>query len=354
MKRPELIARIVLAAAVLGAIAAPLYFRARTPLLHASMAENGGFRPDFLRATVGKPLHLRLTSDDVVHGFAVGHLNMKSVDVLPGKVTEVTLVFDKPGRYTFYCTRWCGLSHWRMRGTIEVRGAGPRAEGADAGAPGKAQKPLYATLGLDLDAPHESPRVPPGSPSAAEGRRLAGDTPIGGFLDPNYYRAHSPYQAWQELRKTPFFSTLDDKQVWNLVAFIWQANTSPAGLANGKKLFAQNCAACHGETGRGDGVFARELAAEGQVSTSEMAGAKRMRRQTPANFTDAKRMLGASPALLQGKILRGGMGTGMPSWGPIFTEDQTWNLTAYLYSIPFQYEETGGPDGQETKQAAGK
>ena len=64
-----------------------------------------------------------------------------------------------------------------------------------------------------------------------------------------------------------------------------------------------------------------------------------MRRQTPANFTDAKRMLGASPALLQGKILRGGMGTGMPSWGPIFTQKQTWDLIDFLYSFPFQYEE---------------
>lgn len=27
--------------------------------------------------------------------------------------------------------------------------------------------------------------------------------------------------------------------------------------------------------------------------------------------------------MLQGKILRGGMGTGMPYWGPIFTEEQT-------------------------------
>jgi hypothetical protein len=40
-------------------------------------------------------------------------------------------------------------------------------------------------------------------------------------------------------------------------------------------------------------------------------------------------MLGASPALLQGKIIRGGMGTGMPYWGPIFTEAQTWALVDY-------------------------
>ena len=46
-------------------------------------------------------------------------------------------------------------------------------------------------------------------------------------------------------------------------------------------------------------------------------------------------MLSASPAHLQGKIIRGGMGTGMPSWGPIFTDDQTWRrLIAYLWTLP--------------------
>ena len=69
-----------------------------------------------------------------------------------------------------------------------------------------------------------------------------------------------------------------------------------------------------------------------------MAGAPEMARQRPANFTDPKRMLGASPAVLQGKILRGGMGTGMPMWGSIFTEQQIWDLVSYLYSFQFEYD----------------
>ncbi len=135
------------------------------------------------------------------------------------------------------------------------------------------------------------------------------------------------------------YSGLSDQQIWNLVAFIWRSNTTAEELASGRKRFAQNCAACHGENGTGKGIFADQLAAAGQASMKTMAGAKNMRRQTPANFADAKRMLGASPALLQGKILRGGMGTGMPSWGPIFTQDQSWDLVAFLYSFPFLYQE---------------
>jgi len=339
MKRRELVSRILIAAAVAGAVGMPLYFWWSTPLVHARLAENGGFRPDVLRAEVGVPLHLRLTSDDVVHGFAVGKMDMQSVDVLPGKVADVTLTFDTPGTYTFYCTRWCGINHWRMRGTIEVSGLESGVGTDTTPAADDVKAPSYVTLGLDIDSPHESPVIPGLRPSAKSGERRAAHLPGSKFLTPDFYRTHSPYQAWRELRNTPSLSNLDDQEIWNLVAFIWRSNTTPVDIAAGGKLFAQNCAACHGGKGAGNGIFAEELAAAGQASMKTMAGAKDMRRQTPANFADAKRMLGASPALLQGKILRGGMGTGMPSWGPVFTQDQSWDLVAFPYSFPFLYQE---------------
>jgi mono/diheme cytochrome c family protein len=121
------------------------------------------------------------------------------------------------------------------------------------------------------------------------------------------------------------------------VSAIWQANSTPAGLAEGKQLYAQNCAACHGEFGGGNGVFADDLAATGAASMQTMNGDMAMSMQTPADFTNPQRMLGASPALLQGKILRGGMGTGMPMWGSIFTHEQIWNIVSYLYIFQFDY-----------------
>ena len=339
MKRRELVSRILIIAAVVGAVGTPLYFWSRTPLIHARVAENGGFHPDVLRARVGEPLRLRLTSDDVVHGFSIGKIGMESVDVMPGKVTDVTLSFDKPGTYTFYCTRWCGLNHWRVRGTIEVSGPESGVETDTAPAAGKVKAPLFVTLGLNIDSPHESPLIPGDRPSAVSGEQLAAHLPVSKFIDLDYYRTHSPYQTWRELRNTSLLSNLSDQQIWDLVAFIWRSGTTPTDIAAGRKLFGQNCAACHGESGAGNGIFAEKLAAAGKSSTQTMTGAKNMRKQTPANLADPKRMLGASPALLQGKILRGGMGTGMPSWGPIFTQKQTWDLIAFLYSFQFQYRE---------------
>jgi mono/diheme cytochrome c family protein len=324
MKLSELFSRIFIGAGVILAIGAPLLLWSQTPLVHVSMAENGGWTPDTLKAEVGQPLHIRLTSDDIVHGFAVGQMDMAPVDVMPGKVTDVTLKFDRPGVYTFFCTRWCGLNHWRMRGTIEVSGSAPD--------PAPAGKPLYVALGINIDAPHEAPVLPAERPSAARGQALAAAASLDRSQD--FYRTHSPYQVYSDLS-----ASLAEQQRWDVVASLWQSNTTPEGLENGRKLFAQNCAACHGESGGGDGVFADALAKAGASSLQTMAGSQEMSRQTPANFTDPKRMLGASPALLQGKILRGGMGTGMPMWGSIFTEEQIWDLVAYIYSFQFDYQQ---------------
>jgi len=326
MKRSELLSRILIITGLVLVVGVPLFLWMQTPLIHVSMVENGGWNPDTLKAEVGKPLHLRLTSDDVVHGFAVGQMNRPSVDVMPGKVIDVTLTFDEPGTYTFYCTRWCGLNHWRMRGTIEVSGSNTNPEPASI--------PLYVTLKLDIDAPHEAPVIPSVQPSAIRGQQLATNLDLSQFSDSDFYQSNSPYQTFEKLSST----TLSASQKWDVVAYIWQSNTTPAALAYGKRLFAQNCAACHGENGAGNGIFADDLKAAGEASKQSMTGSEEMKMQSPVDFTSSTRILGASPALLQGKILRGGMGTGMPMWGSIFTEKQIWDLIAYLYSFQFDYQ----------------
>jgi mono/diheme cytochrome c family protein len=210
-----------------------------------------------------------------------------------------------------------------MRGTIEVSGSSSDPEPVSV--------PLYVTLDLDIDAPHDAPVIPSSQPSAINGQQLVTNLQIEQSSD--YYRTRSPYQVFDELSST----SLTETQRWDVVASIWKSNTTPESLADGQQLFAQNCAACHGENGAGNGVFADDLAASGEASMQTMTGADNMIMQFPVDFTNSTRMLGASPALLQGKILRGGMGTGMPMWGSIFTEEQIWDLIAYLYSFQFEY-----------------
>lgn len=287
--------------------------------LHARMSEVGGWAPEVLRVEAGRPLELRLISDDVVHGFAIGQSQVSPIDLLPGQVVTTTLTFDAPGSYSYYCTRWCGPNHWRMRGVIEV--TGPEVNTA---AP---SPPLYEVLGIDLDAPHPAAVVPQTRPSAARGAQLGLILPED-LTSRDAYASRSPAETWRALRAMPLTEALTDDQVWDLVAWIWRTQASEAALQQGAELFAQNCAACHGEGGSGDGVMASSVVA-GTMGPVEATG--------PADFTDASRALGASPALLHGKISRGGMGTGMPYWGPILTEEEIWILTDYLWT--FQFEE---------------
>ncbi|HSL44855.1 MAG TPA: c-type cytochrome [Anaerolineales bacterium] len=326
MRSSELLSRTLILAGVLLAVGMPLFFWSRTPLIRARMAEEGGWSREVIQAEVGKPLELHFTSDDVVHGFAIGQMDMEPVTIEPGKVSDVTVTFNKPGIYTFFCTRWCGLNHWRMRGTIEVNGPGPETASSPT-------IPLYVTLALDIDAPHESPIVPSTQPSSARGQELAARLDLSAVNNVDFYRANSPYQIFEALQSTG----LSDAEKWDVVSYLWRSSTSSQALANGQELYTQNCAACHGENGAGDGVFADDLARAGEASMQTMKGMTDMSMQTPVDFTDPERMLGAAPAVLQGKILRGGMGTGMPMWGSIFTEEQIWDLVAYLYSFQFEY-----------------
>lgn len=326
---------VLLAAGPPSAVVLAHGFGAREVVtLRGVMPEDGGWQPAALTATVGETLRLRLTSGDVMHGFAIGRDNRPPVDVKPGQVTEITLRFDRPGTYTFYCTRWCGPNHWRMRGTIEVTGPGVASEPV-APAP-------YIALGIDLDAPHPGGVRPDTTPSAARG--LALDARVReAWFDRDYVRRHSPAAAWRAFRADLGLRGFTDRQLWDLVAAVWRGNTSAAALETGRRLYARNCAACHGPTGRGDGVMVAALREALRAPAEDAVGRSRNRHTVakPADFTDSD-FLGASHVLLHGKIVRGGMGTGMPYWGPVFTDPEIWVLVDFLYGFQFAYDPQGG------------
>ncbi len=288
--------------------------------LRAMMPERGGWQPGHLTAEAGMPLELRLTSDDVVHGFAVGRQPWPAVEVKPGQVTQVSLLFDRPGTYTYYCTRWCGPNHWRMRGTIEVNGQASKEPGYET-----EQTPLYVRLGLDIDAPHGVEVDLNRAPSAARGQALLEGIPAT-YRDRGVYLSQAPFEAWQALAQEPGAANLTGDELWDVVAAHWRSHTDANTLSLGQALYNENCAACHGETGVGDGVLGA-----GRPVGEEASGTD----QLPTDFTDSSQMLGASTALLQGKIVRGGMGTGMPYWGPIFTENEINALVDYLWTFQF-------------------
>jgi cytochrome c oxidase subunit 2 len=85
------------------------------------VAERFDFRPSEIRMAAGTSIRIRLWSDDTAHGF---YLTGTDVNVeIPKRgrgETTVTFTPERPGRYTFECSRVCGAGHGFMRGVIVV------------------------------------------------------------------------------------------------------------------------------------------------------------------------------------------------------------------------------------------
>lgn len=157
--KQEYLARAIVVTLLVLVLALPVIgktlWRLQNPTvleMRARLPESGGWSPSTITVRSRQLLTLRFTSEDVVHGFAIGKLDQPEIEILPGEFVETTLILSTPGKYVFYCTRWCGPNHWRMRGVINVIGDGPT--------PTPEPTPLYLGLEIDLDAPHQAEVIP--------------------------------------------------------------------------------------------------------------------------------------------------------------------------------------------------
>ena len=82
----------------------------------------------------------------------------------------------------------------------------------------------------------------------------------------------------------------------------------------GRELFVKHCALCHGETGQGNGPRREGLT------------------KPPRNLADRAWRQSTSPRRVFFTIREGLQGTAMPAWFSL-TEQETWDLTAYVLSL---------------------
>jgi len=92
----------------------------------------------------------------------------------------------------------------------------------------------------------------------------------------------------------------------------------PPSLARGAAVFREQCAACHGETGRGDGPKAKSL--EGPP---------------PANLADSAVMAGTSLLEIYRRIAIGVPGTAMPEFASDISEADRWAVAAYVAALQY-------------------
>nr|QTA50558.1 cytochrome c oxidase subunit II [Sycophila sp. 2 JXW-2020] len=64
-------------------------------------------------------IRLIITSDDVIHSFAVPALGVK-VDAVPGRLNQISILINRPGIYMGQCSEICGVNHSFMPIVLEV------------------------------------------------------------------------------------------------------------------------------------------------------------------------------------------------------------------------------------------
>ena len=82
-------------------------------------AKRFGFTPNQITLKKGETVKLRLTSEDVTHGFFLRPLKIDE-EIVPGKTTELTLRPQTAGTFTTICVHFCGVNHGNMKMTIVV------------------------------------------------------------------------------------------------------------------------------------------------------------------------------------------------------------------------------------------
>lgn len=97
-----------------------------------------------------------------------------------------------------------------------------------------------------------------------------------------------------------------------VAGFSSQAMAKP-DLNNAKKIFAQNCATCHGPAGKGDGPAAAAL------------------NPKPANFSKGVFKYGNKDADIA-KLIKNGKGS-MPPWGSMLKDKDINDLVGYIRTL---------------------
>lgn len=72
-----------------------------------------------LHVPINQPIKLTMTSEDVIHDFAVPAFRLKK-DVVPGMYTSEWFEANETGTFHLYCDQYCGTNHALMQGEVIV------------------------------------------------------------------------------------------------------------------------------------------------------------------------------------------------------------------------------------------
>jgi cbb3-type cytochrome oxidase cytochrome c subunit len=239
------------------------------------------------------------------------------------KNAAITKVADPSRGRQIYVREGCFYCHTQFT-RLQDRGYGPLVKAGD-----------YVQ-----ETPHQLGTARTGPDLTNEGGKFPSEWQKAHLIEP---RAVKPGSIM------PSFSFLSDRDMNDLVAYIQtlgnmrkvnhfveapeefkaalarntnKVDTTADASANaGRGIFTQNCAACHGMEGRGNGPNAISL------------------EKKPANFTRPFYKQYPDDFWFY-RITEGVAGTRMPRFGETLSEEQRWYLVAYLKTLPRDQEDT--------------
>jgi len=83
-------------------------------------AEHGNISPRVIRVKKGDVVQLRITSEDVAHGFRIKEFDVKVYPINPGKFETVEFVAEEAGTFNFVCNITCSPRHNEVKGQLIV------------------------------------------------------------------------------------------------------------------------------------------------------------------------------------------------------------------------------------------
>ena len=108
----------------------------------------------------------------------------------------------------------------------------------------------------------------------------------------------------------PPFRSLNDRQRWDVVAYVFTLSASQDSLKQGQQVYDQDCASCHGSDGRGDG----------SANMPDWSQPGRLAARSPSDLV---------------QTINTGVAPDMPAYASQYSTDQTWALVDYIRTFSF-------------------
>ena len=105
--------------ASLLAVASPAARAQDEPRVIVITAKRFEFSPNQITLAKGETVKLQIKSEDVTHGLFVRPLGIDT-EIVPGRVTELTVTPETAGTSRAICDHFCGAGHGGMKLTIVV------------------------------------------------------------------------------------------------------------------------------------------------------------------------------------------------------------------------------------------